>query len=108
MHMPTNAQRVVGVWQCALPFKRAFKGFGLHECDRSRLLLPDWVEHVLETDAEPYLRTPEEELSFITRHNMDVNACIAGASFGMLYVLWRIGQLAGRNLFKRNLKVKDK
>ena len=62
---------------------------------------------MLETDVEPYLRTPEEELPFIVRHNADVNACIAGASFGVLYVLWLIGRLAGRRLFKKSSKVKD-
>ncbi|CAL5228007.1 g11062 [Coccomyxa viridis] len=37
----------------------------------------DWVEHVLETDIDPYLRTPEEELSFVVRHNLDVIASVA-------------------------------
>ena len=37
----------------------------------------DWVEHVLETDAEPYLRTPEEELSFVARHNLNVYFMVA-------------------------------
>lgn len=69
--------------------------------------LPDWVEHALETDTEPYLRTPEEELSFIVRHNTDVNACIAGASLGLLYVLWQTGRLAGSCLLNRSSKVKD-
>ena len=77
---------------------------GLTVCIR---YLPDWVEHVLETDAEPYLRTPEEEMSFITRHNIDVNACIAGASFGMFYTLWQLGRFACRCLPKRSLKLKD-
>ena len=67
--------------------------------------LLDWVEHVLETDAEPYLRTPEEEMSFIARHNIDVNACIAGASLGLLFVLWRIGRLAVTRLLRSSLKV---
>ena len=37
----------------------------------------DWVEHALETDADPYLRTPEEDLSFIERHNLDVYLAVA-------------------------------
>ena len=37
----------------------------------------DWVEHALETDADPYLRTPEEELPFKERHNLDVYLVIA-------------------------------
>lgn len=69
--------------------------------------LPDWVEHALETDVEPYLRTPEEELSFVVRHNIDVNASIAGASFGLLYILWQVARLAGSRLVSRSSKDKD-
>ena len=32
---------------------------------------------MLETDIDPYLRTPEEELSFVVRHNLDVIASVA-------------------------------
>lgn len=37
----------------------------------------DWVEHALDTKAEPYLMTPEGELSFVVRHNLDVIATVA-------------------------------
>ena len=39
--------------------------------------LVDWVEHALETGAEPYLYTPEEELPFVERYNLDIFACFA-------------------------------
>ena len=35
------------------------------------------MEHALDTKAEPYLRTPEEELFFVVRHNLDVIATLA-------------------------------
>jgi len=64
-------------------------------------MLPDWVEHVMETDAEPYLRTPDEELSFIVRHNLDVNASVAAMVTVTLFALWRIVRVAGHTLLKR-------
>ena len=54
----------------------------------------DWVEHVLETDAEPYLRTPEEELSFVARHNLDVYLWVAimviALGIKLLSSLWKM------------------
>ncbi len=35
------------------------------------------MEHVLETKGEPYLKTPEDELSFIVRNSLDVYAILA-------------------------------
>ena len=69
--------------------------------------VPDWVEHALETNAEPYLRTPDEELSFIVRHNLDVNASIALAAIGLCFALWRIGRVAHRVLLSRRPKAKQ-
>ena len=37
----------------------------------------DWLEHVIDTKGDPYLTTPEVELSFIVRHNLDVYALLA-------------------------------
>ena len=35
------------------------------------------MEHALETGLQPYLRTPEAELSFVARHNLDAYATVA-------------------------------
>ena len=32
----------------------------------------DWMELVIDTKGDPYLKTPDDELSFIVRHSMDV------------------------------------
>ena len=37
----------------------------------------DWVEHVIDTKGDPYLKTPEDELSFIVRNSLDVYAIVA-------------------------------
>ena len=66
----------------------------------------DWVEHALATDAAPYLRTPEEELSFIVRHNLDVNAAVAVAACAMLALLWQVLRAASRLLLRSSRKLK--
>ena len=66
----------------------------------------DWVEHVLATDAEPYLRTPEEELSFIVRHNLDVNAAVAVSALALLALVWQALRAAGRLVFGGSQKLK--
>ena len=111
MHWLMNGQRAVRFADTHFRIPCFFKGLcevlARMSVNAYTCCLPDWVEHALETDVEPYLRTPEEELSFIVRHNIDVNACIAGASSGLLYVLWQIGRLAGNRLLNRSSKVKD-
>ena len=37
----------------------------------------DWIEHVIATGGEPYLRTPENEMSLIVRNSLDVYTVIA-------------------------------
>ena len=66
----------------------------------------DWVEHVLATDAEPYLRTPEEELSFIVRHNLDVNAAVALSALAMLVLVWQALRAASGLLLGSGQKLK--
>ena len=66
----------------------------------------DWVEHVLATDAEPYLRTPEEELSFIVRHNLDVNAAVAVFALAMLMLVWQALQATSSLLLGIGQKLK--
>ena len=57
----------------------------------------DWLEHVIDTKGDPYLKTPENELSFIVRHNLDVYALL-GAALYLLLLLGRklLGLLAGK------------
>lgn len=66
----------------------------------------DWVEHVLATDAAPYLRTPDEELSFIVRHNLDMNAGVAAAACAMLALVWQALRAASRVRLRSSQKVK--
>ena len=50
----------------------------------------DWVEHVIETKGDPYLKTPEDELSFIVRHNLDVYAMLAASLYLLLLLSRRL------------------
>ena len=50
-------------------------------------LLPngaDWIEHALEIGGVSYLKTPEEELSWIVLNNVDVYAAFAAAAAAAL------------------------
>lgn len=43
----------------------------------------DWIEHVIATGGEPYLKTPEDELSFIVRNSLDVHAILAACCIAL-------------------------
>ena len=60
----------------------------------------DWVEHVLETKGYPYLKTPEDELSFIVRHNLDVYAFLAAALYLALFFGRKLIALVARRASK--------
>ena len=36
----------------------------------------DWIEHVIATGGEPYLRTPDNEMSLVVRNSLDVYTVI--------------------------------
>ena len=53
----------------------------------------DWIEHVIATGGEPYLRTPENEMSLIVRNSLDVYTVIAAVcclALGIANVVLRI------------------
>ena len=59
----------------------------------------DWIEHVVETKGDPYLKTPDDELSYIVRHNLDVYVAVA-AFIGLLLLLaLRLLRLVWRSVF---------
>ncbi len=68
----------------------------------------DWIEHVMATDGEPYLRTPIDHLNIFARHSLDVyGLIIACAAFAVLLIgklaLWA-AQHAARALFEVKVK----
>ena len=44
----------------------------------------DWIEHALEMEGESYLKTPEEDLSWLVLHSVDVYAAFVAASAAAL------------------------
>lgn len=44
----------------------------------------DWIEHVIATRGEPYLKTPEDEMSFIVRNSLDVHAILGACCTAVL------------------------
>ncbi len=45
----------------------------------------DWVEHVLATGGEAYLRTPDDDLPLLVRLSLDVWAACLGAAAVLVY-----------------------
>jgi hypothetical protein len=68
----------------------------------------DWVEHAIETGGEPYLHTPEAELSIFVRHSLDTYGfCLAVLCVGVCLVAKLLGRaVAATRDFVLNGKVK--
>lgn len=62
------------------------------------MLRADWVEHVLATGGEAYLRTPEESLPLFVRLSLDVWAACLGAAAVVIYIALILAQLASAKL----------
>ncbi len=54
----------------------------------------DWIEHVLATRGEAYLRTPEEDLSPFVRLSLDVWAACLGSVALVIYATLKLARLA--------------
>lgn len=62
------------------------------------MLRADWVEHVLATGGEAYLRTPEESLPLFVRLSLDIWAACLGAAAVVIYIALILAQLASAKL----------
>ena len=66
----------------------------------------DWVEHVLATGGEAYLRTPDENLTWLTRMGVDVSIAYIGAISLTVFLIWRLGRAVTNAPWRRLLKLK--
>ncbi|BDA49332.1 UDP-glucuronosyltransferase 2A1 [Coccomyxa sp. Obi] len=66
----------------------------------------DWVEHVLATRGEAYLRTPDEDLSWLARMGLDVLAAYLGALCLLAYLSWRLTSAVIRAAWRKLAKLK--
>lgn len=66
----------------------------------------DWVEHVLATGGEAYLRTPDEDLIWLTRMGVDVLIAYIGALSLTVFLIRRLGRAVTKVLWRRLLKLK--
>ena len=60
----------------------------------------DWIEHVVETKGDPYLKTPDDELSYAVRYNLDVYVAIAAVVGLLLLLALRLLRLVWRSIFR--------
>lgn len=57
----------------------------------------DWVEHVLDTNGEPYWQLPDEDMNFFVRNSLDVIAAylaiaLSSISLGLYMAWWIVGR----------------
>ena len=62
----------------------------------TKLHFADWIQHVLNTDGEPYLQTPEDDIPLVSLFLLDVlgfltiaSALPAVAAYWLLAKRWR-------------------
>ena len=54
-----------------------------------RLHFADWIQHVLDTDGEPYLQTPEDDIPLISLFLLDVlGFLVIGSALPAVAVYW--------------------
>lgn len=49
----------------------------------------DWVEHVLETGGEAYMRTPADQLNILVRNSIDTYGFLMGCLGVLLLSSWK-------------------
>ena len=68
--------------------------------NRAISLCADWIQHVIDTKAEPYLWTPHDQLPWLVRHSFDVysfllailiaGACVLKKMISILMQAWKV------------------
>eukprot|EP00884_Botryococcus_braunii_P010528 jgi/Botrbrau1/19477/Bobra.0338s0094.1 len=72
-------------------FKAAAQTISVRMRARTRTPLQeaaDWIQHVITTGGEPYLQTPENEMSLIELWNLDVAALLLVAVLLIAAIMW--------------------
>ena len=60
--------------------------------------LADLIEHVLETEGDAYLKTPEDELSFLVRSSIDTHASVGIFAALTVALLWKLSRVFARSV----------
>ena len=55
---------------------------------RTEWHLADWVEHVIATDGEPYLQTPEDDIPLVSLLLLDVMVFLAACAAAPAALVW--------------------
>lgn len=73
--------------------KQPFKKQGQRHCALNRFLgsAADWVQHVIETEGEPYLHTPEDAIPLASLLLLDVFAFLLIAMLAPMGLAWVVG-----------------
>ena len=58
----------------------------------------DLIEHVLKTEGDAYLKTLEDELSFVVRNSIDTHALVGALVALVLLCSWKLSQVFVRSV----------
>ena len=58
--------------------------------------LADLIEHVLETEGDAYLKTPDDELPFLVRNSIDTHASVGTFAALTVALLWKLSRVFAR------------
>ena len=69
----------------------------------------DWIEHVMATGGEAYLRTPQDHLSIFARHSIDVYALLFACFAFAALLSWKLALWVVRHAVRAlsELKIKS-
>ena len=56
----------------------------------------DLIEHVLATEGDAYLKTPDDELSFLVRNSIDTHASVGAFAAVTVALLWKLSRVFAR------------
>ena len=65
--------------------------YAAHKCSCA-----DLIEHVLETEGDAYLKTLDDELSYLVRHSVDIYATMAAFVVLIVTLLWKVSPVISR------------
>ena len=67
-------------------------------CKAQQYSLADLMEHVLETEGDAYLKTPDDELSFLVRSSIDTHASVGIFAALTVALLWKLSRVFARSV----------
>ena len=83
---------------CEKKCRSAERTWETFRCKEQQYSLADLMEHVLETEGDAYLKTPDDELSFLVRSSIDTHASVGIFAALTVALLWKLSRVFARSV----------